>query len=103
MYIIYIFQTIVLIFVTIFITTFWPLYTPAFLFLNMAHGTRTVYPVKWNKGLSSTFQPPEEGWSVQRSKRCDKHGDKDEVNSPKNVNNISTFDGYLMANLVYTY
>ena len=24
--------------------------------------------------LSSTFQPPEEGRSVQRPKRCDKHG-----------------------------
>ena len=53
----------------------------------MTRGTRTVYPVKRNKGLSSTFQPPEEGWSVQRPKRCDKHGDKDEDNSPKNVNN----------------
>ena len=30
MYIIYIFQTIVLIFVAMFITTFWPLYAPAF-------------------------------------------------------------------------
>ena len=43
------------------------------------------------KGLSSTFQPPEEGRSVQRPKRCDKHGDKDEDNSPKNVNNIFKF------------
>ena len=53
----------------------------------MAGVTRTVYPDKWNKGLSSTFQPPEEGRSVQRPKRCDKHGDKDEDSSPKNVNN----------------
>ena len=52
--------------------------------LNMARETRTVYPGKRNKGLSSTFQPPEEGRSVQRPQRCDKHGDED--NSPKNVN-----------------
>ena len=54
----------------------------------MACGTRTVYPGKWDKGLSSTFQPPEEGWSVQWPKHCDKHGDKDDDNSPKNVNNV---------------
>ena len=47
----------------------------------MACGTR-------NKGLSSTFQPPEESQSVQRPKHCDKHSDKDEDNSPKNVNNV---------------
>ena len=52
----------------------------------MACGTRTVYPGKWNKGLSLTFQSPEEGWSVQLPK-CDKHGDKDEDDSPENVNN----------------
>ena len=53
----------------------------------MARGT--VYPGKRNnKGLSSTFQPSEEDRSVQRLKRCDKHGDKDEDNSPKNVNNV---------------
>ena len=52
----------------------------------MARGTRTVNPGERNKGLSSTFQPPEEGQSVQRPKRCNKHGDKDEDNSPKNVN-----------------
>ena len=46
----------------------------------MARGTRTVYPGEWNKGLTSTFQPPEEGRSVQRPKRCDKHGNKDEDN-----------------------
>ena len=55
----------------------------------MARGTRTVYHSKWNKRLSSIFQPPEEVWSVQQLKRCDKQGDKDEVNSPKNVNNVS--------------
>ena len=55
----------------------------------MARGTRTVYPGKRNNGLNSTFQPPEEGRSVQRPKRWDKHGDKDEDNSPKNVNNTS--------------
>ena len=63
----------------------------------MAGGTRTVYPSNRNKGLSLTFQPPEEGQSVQRPKRCDKHGDKDEDNSSKNVNvlfgweNVYTF------------
>ena len=54
----------------------------------MARGTRTVNPGKRNKGLSSTFQPLEEGRSVQQPKRCDKYGDKDEDNSPKNVNNV---------------
>ena len=53
----------------------------------MASGTRTVYPGERNKGLSSTFQLPEQGRSVQQLKR-DKHGDKDEDNSPKNVNNV---------------
>ena len=52
----------------------------------MACGTRTVYPGKRNKGLSSIFQPPEEDRGVQWPKRCDKHGDKDEDNSLKNVN-----------------
>ena len=56
----------------------------------MTRGTRTVYPGERNKGLSSTFQPPEEGLSVQRPKRCDKHSDKDEDNSPKNVNNVDS-------------
>ena len=54
----------------------------------MARGTRTVYPGERNKGLSSIFQPPEEGGSVQRPKRCDKHGDKDKYSSPKTVNNV---------------
>ena len=54
----------------------------------MAYGTRTDYPGDWNKGLSSTFQPPEEGRSIQWPKRDDKHGNKDEDNSPKNVNNV---------------
>ena len=31
----------------------------------MARGTRTVYPGKQNKGLSSTFQPPEEAYNSQ--------------------------------------
>ena len=51
--------------------------------LNMAHGTRTVYPGEWNNGLCSTFQKPEEGRSVWRPKHCEKYGDKDEDNSPK--------------------
>ena len=57
----------------------------------MAYGSRTVYPGKQNKGLSSTFKPPEEGRSVQRPKRCDKHGEKDGDNSSKNVNNQNSF------------
>ena len=54
--------------------------------LNMACVTGTVYSGEQNKGLSSTFQPSEEGRSVQQPKHCDKHGNKDEGNSPKNVN-----------------
>ena len=54
----------------------------------MAYGTRTVYPGKRKKGISSTFQPPEESRSVQQPKCHDKHGDKDEDNSLKNVNNV---------------
>ena len=54
----------------------------------MAYGTRTVFPREQNKGLSLTFQPPEEGWSIQQPKCCDKHGKEDEDNSPKNVNNV---------------
>ena len=53
----------------------------------MARGSRTVYLGERNNGQSSTFQPPEEGRNVQRSKLCDKHGDKNEDNSPENVNN----------------
>ena len=49
----------------------------------MTRGTRTIYPGERNKGLSSTFQPPEEGRGVQQPISCDKHGDKDEDNSPK--------------------
>ena len=55
----------------------------------MARGSRTVYTGERHKGLSSTFQRPEEGPGVQWPKRFDKHGDKDENNSPKNVNNVS--------------
>ena len=48
----------------------------------------SFYPDERNKGLIPTFQPLEEGWSVQRPKRCDKHGDKDEDNSVKNINDV---------------
>ena len=54
----------------------------------MARGTKTVYLGERNKGLSSTFQSPEEGPSGQRPKRCDKHGNEDEDNCPKNVNDV---------------
>ena len=67
----------------------------------MARGTWTVYPGKRNKGLISTFQPPEEGRSVQRPKRCDKHGDKDEDNSPKNINNVNSYK--MCAYYMYKY
>ena len=53
----------------------------------MTRGTRTVYPGERKNGLSLTFQSPEKGRRVQRPKSCDKRGDKDEDNSPKNVNN----------------
>ena len=43
---------------------------------SMARGTRPVCPVERNKGLSSTFQPPEEGQSIQRLKHCDKYGNQ---------------------------
>ena len=49
-----------------------------------------VYHGERNKGLSSTFQTPKEGPSVQQPKRYDKHGDKDEDNSLKYVNNDSS-------------
>ena len=49
----------------------------------MASGTKAVYPGERNKVLISTFQPPEEGRSVQRPKRCIKHGVKDEDHSQK--------------------
>ena len=68
---------------------------------NMAHGTRTVYPDKQNKGLSSTFQPPEEGQSVQWPKCCDKQGDKDEDNSPKNVNNVDNTSSQEYRQILY--
>ena len=71
MYIIYIFRIIILIFVA-----------------NMTCGNTKVYLGKPIKGLSSTSQPPEEGRSVQRLKRCDKHGDKDEDNNPESVSNV---------------
>ena len=62
----------------------------------MARGTRRVYPGKRNKGLSSIFQQPEEGRSVQRPKRCDKHGGKNEDNSPKNGNNANILIGNVL-------
>ena len=65
----------------------------------MARGTRTIYPSERNKGLSSTFQPPEEGQSIQWLKHCDKHGDKDENNSLKNVNNVHNIDRNLKTAL----
>ena len=48
------------------------------------------YVTRSNQHLypNSTFQAPEEGLSVEQPKLCDKHGDKDEDKSPKNVNNI---------------
>ena len=64
------------------------LYSGLVISSDMARGIRTVYPGKRNNGLSSTFQTPEEGRNIQRSKRCDKHVDKDEDNCPKNVNNV---------------
>ena len=56
----------------------------------MTSGTRTVYLGKQKTGVSSTFQLSKEGQSIQRPKCCDKHGDKNDDNSPKNVNYIYT-------------
>ena len=68
----------------------------------MACGTRTVYPGEQYKGLSSTFQPPEEGRGVQWLKCCNKHGDKDD-NSPKNVNNVhNTSSVQILFSLILT-
>ena len=39
----------------------------------------------------------QEGRSVQRPKRCLKHGDKDEDSSPKNVNNEKIFNFELLV------
>ena len=63
----------------------------------MAHGTRTGYPGKFSKVLSSTFLPPEEGWSIQSPKCCDKYGDKDEDNSLKNVNILNKATNYFLT------
>ena len=58
----------------------------------MANGIRTGDPRGFNKGRSSKFregslirQTPEEGWRTYRSKRCG-NNNKDEDNSPKNLN-----------------
>ena len=39
---------------------------------------------------SSTFPTPEEGRSVLQPKRCDKHRDRDDDNSPYKVYNIAS-------------
>ena len=52
----------------------------------MAHGTRTVYASKRIKGSRSVQQP-----------KHDKHGDKDEDSSPKNVTHV-----YLYSNCFYS-
>lgn len=54
----------------------------------MARGIRTIWPRGLNKGFSPKFQriSPEEGRSLQRPKHRE-HGNKDEDNRPKNVNN----------------
>ena len=67
----------------------------------MARGTRTVYPGERNIGQSSTFQLPEAGRNVQRLKCCDKHGEKDEDSSPKNLNDVhnTSFQKYRHSNI----
>ena len=135
-YFIYIFRTIVLIFVAVFITTFRPLYSPAFFrwlecrtlyfayrdrlfsfhepcLMDVSYQLSPVYFPPESSSLPSPGiefilfgyvtgsnqrlyplyhvslrTPPEEGRSVQRPKRYDKHSDNDEDNSPKNVNNV---------------
>ena len=58
----------------------------------MANGIRTGDPCGFNKGRSSKFhegsrvrQTPEEGRRTYRPKRCG-NNNKDEDNSPKNLN-----------------
>ena len=60
----------------------------------MANGIRTGDPRGFNKGRSSKFregfrvrQTPEEGWRTYQPKRCG-NNNKDEDNSPKNLNDI---------------
>ena len=59
----------------------------------MANGIRTGNPRGFNKGRSSKFregsrvrQTPEEGRRTYWPKRCE-NSNKDEDNSPKNLNN----------------
>ena len=62
----------------------------------MANGIRTGDPRGFNKGRSSKFregsrvqQTPEEGRRTYRLKRCG-NNNKDEDNSPKNLNDKKT-------------
>ena len=58
------------------------------LYLVMANRIRTGDPRGFNKGRSLKFrvrQTPEEGWRTYRPKRC-RNNNKDEDNSPKNLN-----------------
>ena len=68
----------------------------------MACGTRTVYPGKQNKGSSSTFQPPEEGWCIPQPKHCDKHGNKDKDNSLKNVTNVHNTSSQKYRQMIFS-
>ena len=61
----------------------------------MACVTRTVYSSERNKGLSLSFQLSEEGWGIERQKRCD----KDEGNSPKNINKVHRINFESNANM----
>ena len=64
----------------------------------MANGIRTGDPRGFNKGRSSKFregsrvrQTPEEGRRTYRPKRCG-NNNKDEDNSPKNLNDKSSLN-----------
>ena len=68
----------------------------------MANGIRTGDPRGFNKGRSSKFregsrvrQTPEEGQRTYRPKRCG-NNDKDEDNSPKNLNDKNVCLTYFM-------
>ena len=74
----------------------------------MANGIRTGGPRGLNKGRSLKFcegsrvwQTPEEGRRAYRPKRCG-NNNKDEDNSPKNLNDENT-NIYICINYIYIY
>ena len=72
--------------------------------LHCLHWVLNLHSLGMSLDLTTglTFQPPEEGWSVQWLKR-DKHGNKDEDNSPKNVNNVHNPSSQILDSWVYSF